>query len=131
MDLIIVGLVILIVLIGIGMVILVREKLSHMEHISPEKNWMVIGIIIGVGIGMPIGLVLGILMENVLIGVGLGLLFGAGIGTAIGSFIEKKHDSELLHLPEKEKQILRIATLVGIVLFSIGLVLLAISLIKK
>jgi flagellar basal body-associated protein FliL len=131
MDLIIIALVILIVSLGIFMVYVIRTKHTQAEEINPRKNWMWIGIGMGMGIGMPIGLVLGILMENAPIGVLLGLIFGGGIGTAIGAFIEKKRGEDQEEpLSEQEKKYFKIASITGLVLFSIGLVLLTIAIIR-
>jgi len=89
--------------------------------------WIGIGVAIGSGLGVAIGLILGN-MAFIGTGIPIGIAIGAGIGASQEAKYQKAGLTRPLH--EEEKRQKQVASLIGLILVLVGVLVLAVIMLK-
>jgi hypothetical protein len=101
-----------------------RRTISSGDKLYPKGHWVGVGLSVGIGIGMPVGLAIGIAMEKIAVGISLGPAIGVGIGLAIGSGLEEKYKDKIRPLTEQEIRTRKWSVIGGVIILSLGVILL-------
>jgi hypothetical protein len=107
------------------------SKARAREGIYPKGHWMGMGIGIGLGIFMPLGMIFGILIDNIALGISLGPALGTGVGCGIGAGLEQKHKNDLNIVVVENPVLAKRSLILGLVILSLGLILLVTLYISK